>query len=179
MPASPARRPVSERTPKVSSTQDLKKRVATLEVEARFREAMISTMTDELFGIAPEWPEEAPASYRPEAFQDLVDQAVEECDIEPEIISVDCREPPCMLVTGEGGRKAMVGCAVWSDEFGDSVTSSSKNVECPDGTQERFEMFGPYVEVENPRPEDPSNGMKRLRMRAEEHSASWPCLMEG
>jgi hypothetical protein len=122
-------------------------------------------------GAPVPFPEDLPAAFRPDGFENAVRGALADCDTTLVLDHVDCSEFPCwawfsqppgsMNHAGDN----LTGCAAWTDRFGSAPQSSANGTLMSDerGPLE-YALVGPH-------PEDmdwDDNASKRFHARMED-----------
>ncbi len=160
--------------------ETLQEENAQLAARSQVQDFLVNSLTKEAYGVAPEWPEDLPADYGQQGFQEVFEEVLEKCNPGVEVMETDCSEPPCLVVLrprSESWHSELVNdCPAWNEAYGHSVTQSSGKVTCPDGSEESMVLVGPSVgDFIEKDPEQPWNVMKRLRYRASNAEANWVC----
>ena len=178
-------RTVRAACPEAARFDDLERENQRLNTELAAAGHIMDTLELEAYGVAPAWPDDVPDVLGPAGFGDQVRKAVDECQPGVDLIGVDCSEPPCLAVlreVGDGWWNQLVNtCPSWTEPYGSGTTMQSGKVDCGDGTTEGYVMLGSSRSsefIDNPSPDDPRNGMKRMNARAETWRGSWDCLQE-
>lgn len=98
--------------------KELQKKVAVAQAEAAPQKP-----TDAPLPPPVEFPRDAPPSYLPEGFRDVLRKAVKECGMGLEVATVDCSEYPCIAWTKATDANvhqfSMENCAPWRQAFPD------------------------------------------------------------
>jgi hypothetical protein len=133
----------------------------------------------EVYGVSPAWPPDAPRSHR-EDFEPNLRAALADCDVDVDLVAVDCAEPPCTAIfrhaEDEFWNKLINTCPGWVDRYGSSVGSSSGTVECGDGRSESVWRISPGGwEAPEPEGAPERNTMLRMQARWDEMEADWTC----
>lgn len=182
--AAPARGDPPPRTsPKAVRTAKIAP-AASSDVEAlrseNFRlRALNEALEIQAFGIPPDWPSDAPPDHH-EAFEANLRAALVDCDVDVELVAVDCAEPPCTAVFRNAEHdfwnKLINTCPGWVDRYGSSAGTASGSVSCGDGRVEGVIRIYPGG-WEPPEPEGAPerNGTLRMQARWDEMEAGWTC----
>ena len=116
-----------------------------LEMELAVAEKLANDLSFAAFGEVPEWPADLPLELTPEGFTEQIELAAEKC-APGTLLSVDCSEPPCLAHFRPDGpdwmRRFLRECEEWTGQYGEDVSMSSTQIECPDGTTEKVVLLG-------------------------------------
>jgi len=161
----------------------LEEEISTLKREQTFQKMAYKSLEIQAFGEAPGWPEEPLPGHAPEAFERVLQDAIESCEMDIDVVGMECDEPPCLAVVRDGvgsWYSDLTNCPAWADVYGASGTSSTSTVTCPDGREVAFAMVGPgngdyHAEQKEV---DPWAGLKRLQYRGEQVKLDYACDAE-
>lgn len=158
--------------------------LASLHQRAKFTEMLYKGLRDEHFGAPVAWPADTPTRYTEAGFTAVIAEIMATCEPGRDLRGIECAEPPCIatMVDGEEDDDSLISyarigvCPAWKAAFGDTVTTYSNTVDCPDGTQERVLLLSPYwEELAAPGTDEGENYRKRLDGRQEALMEAWEC----
>jgi len=167
----------------IDSLREEVQRLRKVEAKSKFLEVMIEGYREEIFGTIEPWPErtEKNEKYQPESFHSRMTDIIEKCDPTMEILKINCDEPPCLAVfrpASPGWHARLINnCPQWLQPFGKSINSSSFEIDCEDGHQERGLILSPsWQEFSNPKDKNKrENRRKRLKIRRKQFKSEWQC----
>ena len=153
-----------------------------LKLQLRLTENQLQAISREYLGDPVQWPDEVAPLTAPDEFQDQLAKAIEACDVNVDVVGMDCNEPPCLAML-RGGEDGWYGdlvndCPEWFEPFGTSVTSANGLVECPDGSTQSYKLLGVPSSVVLGEPTDNTdkeNRTKRFHARIDEAKRAWRC----
>lgn len=139
---------------------------------------MLDALSVEAFGQAPRWPASVPPGYAPREFEEVIAEVLRTCDVDGELVDVDCREPPCFAVVRDRGDawSDISSCPAWREHFTRGYEIYSSTTSCGSRLEEVL-MIAPVMKglLQNPRPHDILNADKRKATRASDYVDSWSC----
>jgi hypothetical protein len=102
-------------------------------------------------GVPLAWPDNTPEPLKPDVFPDQAAAILDDCAPDIVLLSVDCTEPPCLLVTRD--ERSMwwpmpwiLPCSAWNDTYGnDGFEMFSSTVHCGD-VDEQMLVFAPSAD---------------------------------
>ncbi len=133
--------------------------------------------------------EQREAAFRQARLEDALYAALEQCDIGLEVVELDCREAPCVVITHGGDTNwwnSLALCPAWYDLYGGMGAYHSNAVPCGDGGEEAYqavtEPLAFYGIEDDTELDDPDLAMRALQRqgyvvtaRVQELAAEWTC----
>lgn len=144
----------------------------------------------ELDSLEARWEEEQrEAAFRQARLEDALYDALEQCDIGLDVVELDCREAPCVVITKGGDTNwwnSLAVCPAWYDLYGGLGAYHSNAVPCGGGGEESYEAVTEplsfYGLQDDTELDDPELVMRALRLqgyevtaRIQELAAEWTC----
>ncbi|MFZ5479352.1 MAG: hypothetical protein ACOZNI_21490 [Myxococcota bacterium] len=153
--------------------------VAALRAENALLRKVNEGLEIEVYGLAPAWPTDTPKSHR-EEFEGNLRKALADCEVDVDLVGVDCSEPPCMAIFRNAGddfwNDLINTCPGWVDRYGSSVSTNSGTVDCGDGRTEAVWRIGPGGwRAPEPEGAPDRNVMLRMQARWDDMEAGWTC----
>lgn len=89
---------------------------------------------------SPGWSDRVPAGWRGPAFEQVVIDVLDTCDVDGQVLGLDCTEPPCaVVVAGAAIAAAEIGaCPAWTEAFGGAPLRRSFVSACESGLTVAF-----------------------------------------
>ncbi len=162
----------------------LQSEIDILKAEKAVLEKLLADMQVEFKGTPISWTDDIPELLRPEAFKANVEEAIDDCEPDVELVGFDCTEPPCFAILRPDSADWWDGlvnsCPAWTDNYTSSVASASFNAVCADGSEERVQMLGwsSHLLPDEGTAEDKENRNKRFSARIDETKLGWTCRSE-
>ncbi len=123
-------------------------------------------------GVPPSWTDDIPPAYRAEFAAARLDEVFRTCGRDLRLLGIECDEPPCFMALDTTDRRGahadlVQQCPAWRRDWTQGIRSTSRTMDCPDGSQRVFWMLSPGTGL--PPPADPmemKNNTKRQAARA-------------
>lgn len=89
---------------------------------------------------SPGWSVRVPAGWREAAVEQVVIDVLATCEVDGEVLGLDCAEPPCAAVVAGAGIAAaeIAACAPWVEAYGEVPLRRAFASTCEDGVTVAF-----------------------------------------
>jgi len=131
-----------------------------------------------------EWPDDTPAAYGPGQFERLFRKVAEESEAEVDIVSMQCNEPPCLMVRrvppveneNDWGElmKELQDTPTWKENFPQAIGHQGKDMPCGDGRTETVQII--WFTPDEWDEDFVDDMLARRWIRVAEIADNWKCL---
>ena len=89
---------------------------------------------------SPGWSSRVPPAWRESAVEQVVIDVLATCDVDGQVLGLDCSEPPCAVVVAGAGIAAgeIAACAPWVEAYGEVPLRRAFGSACEEGVTVAF-----------------------------------------